>query len=129
MDAANVRGAIEMVKWIFVLIIIGWLVWRILPPKGVRSVSTDTLKSILDDPTKQFVDVRTVGEYKQHHIAQFVNIPLSQLQSELSKLDRTKETFVICQSGMRSQQAARQFVKAGFTNVINVTGGMSAWHN
>ena len=45
----------------------------------------------------------------------------------MDTLDRNQEVVVICQSGMRSMQAAKQLHRAGFTNITNVQGGMSAW--
>lgn len=116
-------------KWILILLIIVFIVWRMKPPKGVRSIQTTALKPMLADKKKQFIDVRTVAEYKARHISQFKNIPLNTLPNELSKLDSEKETIVICQSGMRSLQAARQLSKAGFTNIVNVPGGMNAWRD
>lgn len=114
-------------KTMIIILIIVLIVWKMMPTKGVQSVSTDQLKELLKDKSKQFIDVRTPGEYKSQSIKQFQNIPLNQLPGELSKLDKTKETFVICQSGMRSTKAANILKKAGFPNVINVRGGMSAW--
>lgn len=114
-------------KWLIILLIVAFVAWRMMPPRGVRSISTAALKPMLTDKTKQLIDVRTTGEYKQRHIKEFKNIPLNLLHGELSKLDKTKETVIICQSGMRSMQAARQLKKAGFTNIVNVSGGMSAW--
>ena len=37
----------------------------------------------------------------------FQNIPLNELASRASQLDKNKEVIVICQSGMRSKQAAK----------------------
>ena len=37
----------------------------------------------------------------------FQNIPLNELASKASQLDKNKEVIVICQSGMRSKQAAK----------------------
>ncbi|MGE1166875.1 rhodanese-like domain-containing protein, partial [Peribacillus simplex] len=34
--------------------------------------------------------------------------------------------IVICQSGMRSKQAAKVLKKLGFQRIINVSGGMNA---
>ena len=34
--------------------------------------------------------------------------------------------YVICKSGGRSRQACEKFIKAGFTNVVNVEGGTTA---
>lgn len=116
-------------KIMIIGLIIVFLVWRFMPAKGVQSISIDQLKKLLKDKSKQFIDVRTPGEYKRRSIKQFKNIPLNQLPSELSKLDKKKETFVICQSGMRSTKAANVLKKAGFPNVINVRGGMSVWRD
>ncbi|MFJ7934078.1 rhodanese-like domain-containing protein [Sporosarcina sp. NPDC096371] len=114
-------------EWIFILLIIGFFVWRMMPAKGVGSVSTEALKGMLKDKSKQFIDVRTPAEYKGRHLKEFNNIPLNVLKSQLGGLDKSKETIVICQSGVRSAQAAKILKKAGFTDVLNVTGGMSAW--
>jgi rhodanese-related sulfurtransferase len=104
------------------------LIFRMMPARGVKQISTEELKSYLNNKNAQFIDVRTPGEYKANHIRQFKNIPLHQLPQKLNDLSKEKETFVICQSGMRSIQACRLLKKAGFTNVVNVRGGMSAWN-
>jgi rhodanese-related sulfurtransferase len=114
-------------EWILIAVVVGFIVWRMKPTKGVKTVSTTDLKGLLNDKSKQFVDVRTPGEYRGRNISQFQNIPLDQLPSKLDKLDKRKETYVICQSGMRSSRAAGILTKAGFTNVVNVRGGMSQW--
>ncbi|MEK3936216.1 rhodanese-like domain-containing protein [Sporosarcina sp. FSL W7-1349] len=114
-------------EWIFILLIVGIFAWRMMPAKGVRTLSTDELKGMLPDKTKQFVDVRTPTEYKGRHIKEFKNIPLQALKSQLGSLDKEKEVIVICQSGMRSSQAAGLLKKAGFAKVTNVKGGMNAW--
>jgi len=116
-----------MMEWILVIIVVGLVVWKMKPTKGVTSITTADLKGILKDKSKQFIDVRTPGEYKGRHISQFKNIPLNTLKTKLDGLDKTKETFVICQSGMRSSQAASILKKNGFTSVTNVKGGMSSW--
>ena len=112
-----------MEAWLIVAIIIAILVWRMMPAKGVQSISAAQLKNILHDQDKVFIDVRTPAEYKGRNIPQFKNIPLG---SSFNKLPRDKEIVVICQSGMRSSQACKQLKKQGFERVTNVRGGMSA---
>ncbi|MCM3636170.1 rhodanese-like domain-containing protein [Sporosarcina luteola] len=114
-------------EWIIIIAIVAFFAWRMMPAKGVKSISTHELKPMLKDKSKQFIDVRTPAEYKGRHINEFNNIPLNLLNSKLDKLDKNKEIVVICQSGMRSSQAANILTKSGFTNVTNVRGGMSAW--
>lgn len=113
--------------WLVMLIIVGFFAWRMMPAKNVRTISTDTLADLLNDKSRQFVDVRTVAEYKARHIKQFQNIPLNELPKKIDTLDQEKEVLVICQSGMRSMQAAKQLHRAGFKQITNVQGGMSAW--
>ncbi|GEN84840.1 sulfurtransferase [Sporosarcina luteola] len=114
-------------EWIIIIVIVAFFAWRMMPSKGVKSVTTEELKGMLKDKTKQFIDVRTPAEYKGRHINEFKNVPLNLLKSKLDKLDKNKEVVVICQSGMRSSQAAGILKKSGFADVTNVKGGMSAW--
>ena len=97
--------------------------------KGVKSISTDELKPELTRKDKQFIDVRTPAEFKANRIKEFKNIPLNQLPSRTTELDANKETYVICQSGMRSSKAAGILKKKGFNNVINVRGGMGSYRS
>lgn len=114
-------------EWIvFIAVVVLFLAWRMMPTKGVKTISTTELKNILNDKDKVFVDVRTPGEYKARNIRQFKNIPLG---SDYSKLPKDKEIVVICQSGMRSSQACKQLKKLGYDRITNVRGGMSAWRN
>lgn len=120
----------EYVQYLFVALIIIFIVYRFLPTKGVRHISTGTLKNELGATNKQLIDVRTPGEFKGNHIKGFTNIPLAELATKAKNtLSKEKEVIVICQSGMRSQQASRTLKKLGFTNVTNVKGGMSAWRS
>lgn len=109
---------------VIIAIVVAFLAWRLMPTKGVKTITTEQLAKIINDKDKVFVDVRTPGEYKGRNIRQFKNMPLG---SDFSKLPKDKEIVVICQSGMRSAQACKQMKKLGFNNITNVRGGMSAW--
>lgn len=98
-----------------------------LPTKGVRQISTLELKKELTNKNKQFIDVRTPGEFHSRNIRGFNNIPLQQLAQKANELSKDKEVIVICQSGMRSNKASKLLKTLGFKNVTNVKGGMNAW--
>lgn len=115
-------------EWIVIAGVVGFIAWRMMGAKGTASINTTDLKAVLNDNSKQFIDVRTPAEYKGRHIPQFKNMPLNTLPNQLAKLDKEKETVVICQSGMRSSRACQVLKQAGFTNVTNVRGGMSQWN-
>lgn len=112
---------------VVIVLIIAFLVWRMMPPKGVSNITTVDLRKQLIEKNKQFIDVRTSGEYKSHHIKGFKNIPLQELSVKASQLSKEKEIIVICQSGMRSTKASKLLKKMGFKHVTNVKGGMSTW--
>ncbi|MBD3109832.1 rhodanese-like domain-containing protein [Bacillus sp. AGMB 02131] len=109
---------------ILAVVVVLFLFLRMGSAKGVNTITTAQLKTILNDRDKVFVDVRTQREYKGRNIKQFKNIPLG---SDFSKLPKDKEIVVICQSGMRSSQACKQLKKLGYEKVTNVRGGMNAY--
>lgn len=113
-----------MITWVLIAILVVFFVWRLKPTKGVQTISTVQLKTMLTDQDKFFMDVRTKAEYKGRNIPQFKNIPLG---SNFEQLPKDKEIVVICQSGMRSFQACKQLKKQGFEKVTNVRGGMGAY--
>jgi len=75
----------------------------------------------------QLVDVRMPGEWDTMHIAQAQLKPLPKLTSMLDSLDRTQPVAVHCKSGYRSSMASSLLKQAGFTQVMNVIGGIDAW--
>lgn len=118
----------DYLNYIVIALIAFFIIYRMIPAKGVRQISTTDLKNELNNQKKQFVDVRTPREFKGNHIRGFKNLPLHQLSEKAVKeLSKDKEIVVICQSGMRSQKASKVLKKLGFTKVTNVKGGMNAW--
>lgn len=119
---------LEYINYILIGILVYLLLKRLIPTKGIRHISTDQLKKELKETkNKQFIDVRSPGEFKGNHIRGFKNLPLHQLSQKATTLDKDNEVVVICQSGMRSQKACSQLKKLGFKNITNVKGGVSAW--
>lgn len=115
---------------VLIVILAAAFLWtRLSPAKGINSITTAQLRDLMKakPPGTQFIDVRTPGEFKGNHIKGFKNVPLQQLGSRTNELSQDKDVVVICQSGMRSSQASKLLKKAGFKNITNVKGGMSAW--
>jgi rhodanese-related sulfurtransferase len=75
------------------------------------------------------VDVREPSEHEEFNIGGIL-LPLGEIRiSEIESIEGLKDQEVICycRSGNRSGQAAMILESLGFTNVINVTGGMLSW--
>lgn len=88
-----------------------------------KSITTTELADKLTSSIT-LLDVRTPEEYRKGHISSAQNIPLNKISGYRGKKDT--EIYVICQSGMRSKQAAKQLRDQGY-DVVNVKGGMSLW--
>ncbi len=98
--------------------------------KEIAQVSvTEAKKAIEEKKDAQFIDVRTPEEYAGGHAAGAKNLPLDKLDTELTKLDKDKPVYVICQTGRRSQKGSEILQKAGFKDLYNITGGTSEWMN
>lgn len=54
-------------------------------------------------------------------------IPLPELGARAAELSAQRPVVVICHSGARSALATQQLLKAGFTQVANLRGGLRAW--
>ncbi len=78
----------------------------------------------------ELIDVRTPVEFREVHVDIAKNVPLDQLNPaqlmQSQNGSRNEPLYLICRSGSRGQQACDKFLKAGFTNVVNVEGGTLA---
>jgi len=97
-------------------------------------LSAQQLKAHLDarqlESDKQqplLLDVRQPWEYEVCRIENSILVPMSQIPAKLEELDSERETVVICHHGIRSRSVARFLEQAGFSNVINLSGGVAQW--
>ncbi len=78
------------------------------------------------------LDVRRPGEWEAGHIEGARHVALSALPRQLDTKGTVlppaeRAVAVVCQSGYRSSLAASLLARAGYRDVHNVVGGMSAW--
>ncbi|HYW50687.1 MAG TPA: MBL fold metallo-hydrolase [Gemmatimonadaceae bacterium] len=73
------------------------------------------------------LDVRGASEFDAGHLPGVRNIPVGYLTSHLGELQRDWPLVVHCQGGARSAIAASLLQAHGFTNVLDMTGGFTAW--
>ncbi|OOM77371.1 thiosulfate sulfurtransferase GlpE [Clostridium puniceum] len=75
----------------------------------------------------ELIDIREDYEYKGGSIKSAKNIPMGELLNDPDKyLNKSKEYYIMCQSGGRSLRACNNLINQGF-NVINVSGGMGSY--
>lgn len=75
----------------------------------------------------QVIDVREPSEYAEVNIGALL-IPLGTVSERATEIARDKKVVVHCKMGGRSAKAIRELEeKAGYDNLYNLKGGITAW--
>ena len=91
-------------------------------------ITARTLAEQLDTAEPPLLlDVRTVKEWQEKHIAGSVNIPLQQLCQRLDEIPRDRQVVIQCGSGYRSAIAASLLKQVDVTQIADLVGGFAAW--
>lgn len=89
----------------------------------VSNAYVEDIKDKLNSEEKPYIlDVRTDEEYERGHIKNVVHISLDSLRENLEKIDKSKEIYVHCFTGLRSYIACMILKQNGY-NVKNIIGG------
>ena len=73
------------------------------------------------------VDVRSTEEWQEGHIPGSHHFELTSLKDSCGQLPKNRPIVLLCRSGQRASLAASWLLKCGFSDVINLRGGMQAW--
>jgi rhodanese-related sulfurtransferase len=97
----------------------------------MQQINPQQLKSLLEDDNQEhfLLDVREQNEFDYCQIEGSQLMPMNTIPNRLDELPKDKPIVTICHHGMRSQQVAQFLFHNGFTNVINLAGGVHAWAN
>ncbi len=107
-------------------------------PQAQAAESVDDLPEITVRELKEKLDAGeevAVLDVREPHEYEVANlevqgaklIPLGELPNRLSELNQNDEVAVYCKTGGRSAKAVKTLQDAGFGNVYNVEGGITAW--
>jgi len=96
----------------------------------MTTITIEEVKARMDAGEKlHLVDVREPHENAEFNIGGTL-IPLGKIQTmQIDEIDdlKNEEVIVYCRSGNRSGQACMLLETFGFTNVLNLAGGMMSW--
>lgn len=98
--------------------------------ESVPYISSDSLKLILNDVL--LLDAREKVEFETSHIknALFVGYDKFNLEKTNTKIPNKNDKIIVyCSLGIRSSTIAIKLKKAGYTNVLNLYGGIFEWKN
>lgn len=94
----------------------------------IREVTVQELKARRDrGETPLVIDVREDWELQLARIPGVVHVPMNQIPARLGEFDREAEAIIMCHAGGRSLRVAQYLANQGFTNVVNLAGGIAAW--
>lgn len=96
----------------------------------MKTITADELKARIDAGEQlNIVDVREPAEHEEFNIGGIL-FPVGRFRAmDTAELDHLKDQEVIfyCCSGNRSGNACLFAEQMGFTNVVNLAGGMITW--
>jgi hydroxyacylglutathione hydrolase len=100
------------------------------PVAHTRQVSPIELAAELPRGRVTVVDVRSDDEWSDGHVAGALHLMAGTLADHATSLPRDGVTLALmCGTGYRSTVAASVLERTGFTNLVNLTGGMAAWQH
>lgn len=78
------------------------------------------------------LDTRELGEYETSHLKNAIHVGYDNFDLEsTTKLlsDKSQPIVVYCSLGIRSEDIAERLIASGYTNVLNLYGGIFEWKN
>jgi len=106
---------------------------------SIKSISAaDARKCLEKDPKTVFIDVRDSASYAKAHIPNAVHMERGMLEFYLTEnspcerkpYSQKRDDFYIvyCDKGGQSALSVQTMQSLGFSNVHNLSGGITAWH-
>lgn len=98
-------------------------------PQPIPSIDVaEAARRLRDDPARPILlDVREAGEFADVRAPGSALLPTSVFMTRLAELPADRPLMVMCHMGGRSAAVTGYLIRAGRTDVVNVTGGMEAW--
>jgi rhodanese-related sulfurtransferase len=102
-----------------------------------KTVTPKEAKALIDEEGYRYVDVRSEFEYRQGHAVGAYNVPLAQMEPGVgmtpnpafagvmeANFPKDAKLVLACKSGGRSARACEMLARSGYTNLVNMDGGL-----
>lgn len=121
----------HLILFFLFVVILSLLIKNLLADFGKGSGIVDTTEAtrLINREDAVILDIRDKAEFKKGHIINALNIPMSELDSRSSELQKYQDQPVIvcCQGGLTSNTATSLLKKSGLSNVLRLRGGLDSW--
>ena len=97
--------------------------------KGVGSIGALELPRLQRGGNYIIIDINGVDTFATSHIPEAVNFPMESLTEDNGDLVRLKgkTTIIVCQTGNKSNKAAKLLLGLGFDDLHVLRGGLMGW--
>ncbi|MBK8952943.1 MAG: hypothetical protein IPM85_12315 [Chitinophagaceae bacterium] len=93
-------------------------------------IGPDDFEKAIQNANVQVLDVRTSGEFQRGHIKNALQADMRNMEEfagRVQHMDKNKPVYLYCLVGNRSAYAADWMRENGFTNVVELAGGINSW--
>lgn len=121
---------IENLLFVITAIVSGsLLLWSLVSQRGIKEIDTREAVQLINHQDALILDVRDDSEYASGHLPNSKHIPSEKIEERWTELEKFKEKpiVVIYQGGIRSNRPSLVLKKNGFSQVLNLMGGIDAW--
>ena len=106
----------------------GLLVWPIIQKNTGGGVGTAEAVRLINREKGLLIDVSEPAEFAAGHPGGARNVPLGSLESSKDLPgNKTLPLILVCPTGARAGRAAGLLRKAGYAQVVALSGGVAAW--
>jgi rhodanese-related sulfurtransferase len=93
----------------------------------MKEFTTEEVREMIEKGEQlNLIDVREADEVAEGIIPGAIHIPLGDVVTRVTELDKSKEYIIICRSGGRSGRATEYLTDLGY-DAANMVGGMLEW--
>ena len=97
--------------------------------RGYKGLTPAGLTQLINRENALLIDVSSVQDFEKGHIPGAKQVAMSQFDPENKELAKAKDlpVAIYCRNGQASGQAAQRLMKAGFSRVYWLDGGLASW--
>lgn len=89
----------------------------------MKEINVNELKK-LERP--YVIDVRTLEEQAEGMIEGSISMPMDEVEGRISELPVNRPIYVLCRSGRRSEEVAKDLIEKGY-DAVNLVGGINEY--
>lgn len=109
-----------------------WLIFSVINSylSPVKELGTHEATMLMNRSDAVMVDIRAPADFKKGHILGAKTLSQEQVnKADFKSLEKfkSKPIIVVCAMGVSARRTATQMLKAGFSQVSVLKGGMNTW--